>query len=152
MSKLDKFPAGSRRSQLSLLLLGLASLILWAQWNLIADREILLVSNERPALNAPDHANSTLALCKRLKLSPGPPDDFTARKVNDRFVLGTRPTLLKNATIWTGNNDGFEILHYSDILLDKGLIHAIGDVGYLPEIQTRDMDSYDLNGAWVTPG
>ena len=58
--------------------------------------------------------------------------------------------------IWTGARNGTEIV-YGDVLLDKGLIVA---VGYIPpslldgvsQSSTTDLRVEDLGGAWVTPG
>ena len=58
--------------------------------------------------------------------------------------------------IWTGARNGTEIV-YGDVLLDKGLVVA---VGYIPpsllEVARQSSRSEirveDLGGAWVTPG
>ena len=59
--------------------------------------------------------------------------------------------------IWTGARNGTEIV-YGDVLLDKGLVVA---VGYIPpslldgisQSSTTDfLRVEDLGGAWVTPG
>ncbi|KZP34599.1 composite domain of metallo-dependent hydrolase [Athelia psychrophila] len=109
-----------------------------------------LQSRSQP-VHVPLHAAKTLGKCRALHAKPGPPPDFNTRKTSDRFVRGTRATLLRNATIWTGNADGLEIIT-GDVLLDKGLIKAVGKIGH------GLLDAYggavvvDLHGAWVTPG
>ncbi|KAJ7484418.1 carbohydrate esterase family 9 protein [Mycena latifolia] len=67
---------------------------------------------------------------------------------SDRFVEGTKPTLIRNASIWTGRDDGNEVV-YGDVLIDKGLIKKVGSV---------DLNAYsdvvvlDAAGSWVSPG
>ncbi|KAF7323617.1 Carbohydrate esterase family 9 protein [Mycena kentingensis (nom. inval.)] len=97
----------------------------------------------------PINAQTILAQCKALDLQPGPPDDFYARKQSDRFEDGTKPTLIRNATIWTGQDDGKEVLT-GDILLDKGIIQKLGSV----DVRTLSADTVvlDADGAWVSPG
>lgn len=91
-----------------------------------------------------------LEQCKYIKSPAGPPPDFNSRSQSDRFEPATRPTLLKNAKIITGAKNGTEILH-GDVLLDKGLIKAVGDV---PSslIKKLDLEVVDVEGAWVSPG
>jgi dihydroorotase-like cyclic amidohydrolase len=65
-------------------------------------------------------------------------------------VKGTKPTLIRNATIWTGLDDGKEVIQ-GDILIDKGLIKKVWS-------DSVDLRSYanvevlDAAGAWVSPG
>jgi hypothetical protein len=65
----------------------------------------------------PHHAEELLETCASLKIIPGPPDDFGSRLKSDRFVPGTVPTYIKNATIWVGR--GEEVYESGDILLDR---------------------------------
>ncbi|KAJ7054501.1 composite domain of metallo-dependent hydrolase [Mycena amicta] len=87
--------------------------------------------------------------CKALDLTPGPPDDFYSRKQSDRYEAGTKATLIQNATIWTGLDDGKQIVS-GDILIDKGIIQKIGSV----EVRTLSSETavLDAAGAWVSPG
>jgi hypothetical protein len=55
-------------------------------------------------INVPLHAQETLAKCRSLNVTPGPPDNFHSRKVSDRFARGTKPVLLRDAQIWTVRN------------------------------------------------
>ncbi|KAF8217751.1 composite domain of metallo-dependent hydrolase [Mycena galopus ATCC 62051] len=96
----------------------------------------------------PIDAQTIIAQCKALHLIPGPPDDFQSRTQSDRFEEGTKPTLIRNATIWTGLDDGNEVIR-GDILIDKGLIKEIGSVNLR---SCHDVDVLDANGAWVSPG
>ncbi|KAI1784449.1 composite domain of metallo-dependent hydrolase [Ganoderma leucocontextum] len=109
----------------------------------------LSISISSSGPNALDAAG-ILDKCSLLDTKPGPPPDFYSRVQNDRFVSGTKPTLIKNATIWTGGDNGFEVLH-ADILLDRGLIRQIGqvDLGSLAEGSVYHVDA---KGKWVSPG
>ncbi|KAI1796076.1 composite domain of metallo-dependent hydrolase [Ganoderma leucocontextum] len=93
-----------------------------------------------------------LGRCASRDAAPMSPDNLQLlnRAVNDRFEAGTRATVIKNVTLWTGARNGTEIV-YGDILLDKGLVQAIG---YVPEwdYSKYDTDVVDAQGGWVTPG
>jgi hypothetical protein len=65
----------------------------------------------------PLHAEELLDTCASLKIIPGPPEDFNSRSESDRFVPGTVPTYIKNATIWVGRSEG--VYESGDILIDK---------------------------------
>ena len=62
--------------------------------------------------------------------------------------------------IWTGARNGTEIV-YGDVLLDKGLVVAVGYIppSLLDSVVSQSSSSTtdflrveDLGGAWVTPG
>lgn len=92
-----------------------------------------------------------LSHCRYLRTPAGPSSAFKTRTESDRYVLGTKPILLRNAKIWTGARNGTEIV-YGDVLLDRGIIKA---VGYIPKaiMETAgDVEVIDADGAWVTPG
>ncbi len=100
----------------------------------------------------PPHAAATIARCQYLQQSAGPPPNFYDRTENDRFVPGTKPTLIKNAKIWTGLHNGTQVLE-ADILIDKGLIMGVGSYGNgLLEAYGSSLEVVDAHGAWVTPG
>ncbi|KAF9012180.1 composite domain of metallo-dependent hydrolase [Hymenopellis radicata] len=107
------------------------------------------VAKDNDAVPLPLHAEETIAKCRNLHSVPSPPRGFSDRERSDRFVPGTRPTLLKNATLWTGRDAGLEIVH-GDLLLDGGIIKAIGtvDAGSYGD----ELDVVDVEGAWVSPG
>jgi len=86
--------------------------------------------------------------CAALRTRPDPPSNFLERDVSDRFEDGTPATIIRNATIWTGEKNGTEII-YGDLLLDKGIIQAVGQVSRTPVHNARTIDA---RGAWVTPG
>ncbi|PSR81150.1 hypothetical protein PHLCEN_2v6485 [Hermanssonia centrifuga] len=103
------------------------------------------------AVKLPLHASEIIDKCRALSIKPGPPEDFHLRTHSDRFVAGTKPTLIKNATIWTGGVEGLEILK-GDILVTNGLIKGVGviDKDYLAALD--DVVTLDASGAWVSPG
>lgn len=135
-----------RRVLTSLLFLGILLFILI--------QAVLTFHSQSPRTEStvPIHASKTLQKCRHLHTKPSPPPDFNLRKQSDRYVPGTRATLLKNATIWTGGIKGFEIVE-GDLLLDQGLIKAVGRVDARAlEVYKTDLVVMDLEGAWVTPG
>ncbi|KLO20165.1 composite domain of metallo-dependent hydrolase [Schizopora paradoxa] len=101
------------------------------------------------------YAPDVLARCASLNATPSPPANFHARKTSDRFQEGTRPTLITNAKVWTGDEEGTRVLDCADILLDHGLVRWIGNCGK----PSSALDGYgselsilDASGAWLTPG
>jgi hypothetical protein len=99
----------------------------------------------------PKDADQILNKCRQQALPAGPPEDFHQRAVSDRFEPGTPPTLITNATIWTGRVSGYEVLKGS-ILIDKGIIQAIGDIESAYLNGYSELVTVDAGGAWVTPG
>ena len=100
----------------------------------------------------PPHAVTSLARCHSLQATPGPPPGFYKRSRSDRFEEGTRPVLIKNAQIWTGDANGTEVLR-ADVLLDKGIIKGVGPVEHFRlEAFKDDLVVIDAKDAWVTPG
>ena len=100
---------------------------------------------------APLNANAILTQCAQLNAVPGPPADFDAREVSDRYEPGTGPTHIRNATIWTGARNGTEVV-YGDVYLEKGLVKRIG---YIPKYvldAAENLTVVDAHGGWVTPG
>jgi hypothetical protein len=110
--------------------------------------------------NTKTHRAALLSKCANIHIPAGPLPSFrTATRVgegSDRWVAGTPPTLLRNAKIWTGARNGTEVV-YGDVLLDKGLIVA---VGYIPPTLLAvakasgggDVRVLDVAGKWITPG
>ncbi|CAE6451909.1 unnamed protein product [Rhizoctonia solani] len=97
------------------------------------------------------HAVESISKCKALNLKPGPPKSFWSRTESERWEPGTPPTLIQNATIWTGGDHGDEVL-LGDILLDKGIIKAVGRVppALLDAIGNK-LVVKNVKGAWVSP-
>ena len=90
---------------------------------------VVYFSNDehRKSVHVPMHASATLAKCRALRAKPGPPDDFYERTVSDRFQAGTKPVVIRNATIWTGRVQGLEVLE-GDVLLEGGIIKQVGPI------------------------
>lgn len=107
----------------------------------------------RPSARLPIHAQESLNRCLDLAVTPGPPSNFHERRVSDRFVPGTKPTLLRNARIWTGEHNGTEVIR-GDVYMDKGIIQAVGRLGAAVEdmITRGEIQAIDVRDAWVTPG
>ncbi|KAK7472814.1 hypothetical protein VKT23_000921 [Stygiomarasmius scandens] len=91
---------------------------------------------------------SLLQRCRSLNTPAGPPADFHKRTQSDRFSPGTKPIIIKNAKIWTGEDNGKHVMQ-GDILLDKGMIMEVGGI---PEHNCKDITVLDAQGGWVTPG
>lgn len=99
----------------------------------------------------PLNAQQILSKCASLNAIPGSPANFAAREVSDRFENGTKPTLIRDATIWTGRDNGTEVI-FGDVLLDKGLVKGIGHIPPHYLQATSDLHIVDAYRAWVTPG
>lgn len=99
----------------------------------------------------PFHAEQILQTCQMLHAKPGPLPDFHKRTQSDRFVKGTRATLIRNASIWTGNEEQYEI-HKGDILLDNGIIKFVGHASQDMFSKFKDLVTLDAGGSWITPG
>ncbi|KAH9831128.1 uncharacterized protein C8Q71DRAFT_305682 [Rhodofomes roseus] len=108
------------------------------------------IASERvQRVQVPLHAAEILRKCAALELKPGPPQDFHTRAQSDRFQPGTKPLLIRNATLWTGHLDGLEVVQ-GNLYLDKGLIGDVGEVAV--DMLDEEVTIIDANGAWVTPG
>lgn len=94
---------------------------------------------------------SILARCATLRSIPGPPAAFHSRDESDRYEPGTNATLIRNAVIFTGKQNGTEIFH-GDILLDKGIIKNLGKISWRVIENMPNLTVVDAKGAWVTPG
>ncbi|KZS89718.1 hypothetical protein SISNIDRAFT_479686 [Sistotremastrum niveocremeum HHB9708] len=121
-----------------------ASLFLW-----IAQYEV------NSKIPSKEEQAAILERCKYTRAIPGPPPDFSQRKKSDRFDRGTKATLIRNATIWTGLRGGTEVVK-GDLLLDGGIVKALG---YIPNTVIEELrevgvgiDEVEGGGAWVTPG
>lgn len=108
----------------------------------------------------PTHKNPELdrlrQLCAAARAPAGPPADYNPRnRLNngsERFVPGTKAVLIKNAKIWTGANDGTEVV-YGDLLLDKGVVVAVGSIpGDTMDTYRDNLEPMDAHGRWITPG
>ncbi|EKM59751.1 uncharacterized protein PHACADRAFT_181721 [Phanerochaete carnosa HHB-10118-sp] len=157
MSSKEPFVEAAIRSRRSAtvkrpLLLALCATI--ATLSLYACNFYLASSSRNPETRihrVPAHAGQILRQCASLKATPKPPHDFHTRAQSDRFEPGTRPTLIKNARVWTGARNGTETVK-GDVLLEGGVVKGIG---YIPQTllnNLKDPATVEANGAWVTPG
>ncbi|KAH0826552.1 hypothetical protein J3R83DRAFT_4906 [Lanmaoa asiatica] len=126
----------------------LAVLVLAALYFSI-DLPLLSVGHSRPYVRVPLHAADTLAKCRSLSVKPAPPPGFSSRTRSDRHEPGTSSVLIRNASIWTGLDNGADIIH-GDILLEDGLIKSIRDTNAL--LDKENVIEIDAEGTWVTPG
>ncbi|KAH7928042.1 hypothetical protein BV22DRAFT_1083961 [Leucogyrophana mollusca] len=148
---MDKLPSYSqatqrpRRSKFTLLLtlccVSISALVLSA----------FRIDLSQQSVELPLHAEEIVQKCQQLNAKPGPPANFHTRTQSDRFVSGTQATLLRNASIWTGNDAGNEVIQ-ADLLLDKGIIKFIGHARQSLLDNYEDLVTLDLSGSWVTPG
>ena len=102
----------------------------------------------------PGHVMDGMEQCRLIARPPPSHAPYDgARKWSDRHVEGTGAVLLKNGTVWTGNDDGQEIIYGGNVLMDGGVIRKVYkadekvDLGELKHVQ-----EVELNRAWVTPG
>jgi hypothetical protein len=109
-------------------------------------------ANESRRIFSVKQQQDILGRCAAIRAEPGPPADFlVGRDKSDRFEPGTNATLIRNANIFTGEKNG-TVFYRGDILLDKGIIRAIGDIPGRVIENTPNLTTVEANGAWVTPG
>lgn len=134
--------------------------ILHAAFLVIAISTIALIHNtsgyRKTSSRVPYNPNYILSRCEEIANKPGPPAGFHSRQESDRFVPGTEPVLIRNATIWTGLVEGevnAEIVK-GDVLLDKGVVKQVGSqlVEEAKQLHGSMLQIVDVHGAWVTPG
>lgn len=102
----------------------------------------------KQSVQLPLHAEQIQQKCNMLHAKPGPPSNFHQRTKSDRFAEGTRATLIRNASIWTGDHE----ITQGDILLDKGIIKFVGHASPGMFNKFKDLVTLDAGGSWVTPG
>ncbi|GAA6021304.1 hypothetical protein JCM11491_005797 [Sporobolomyces phaffii] len=158
-------PPGGGPSKLSQLALAVAAIALWRLSDHVG---FLSGSQHAPATTVPiggaptrnlgsldptsreQYQRDVVDRCHELDLLPGVPDTFYSRTESDRFVPGTDPILIRNATVWTGEHEGNQVLYNHDVLLDKGLVAKIGEN---LRVDTADnVKVIEAKGAWLTPG
>ncbi|KAI0320932.1 carbohydrate esterase family 9 protein [Amylostereum chailletii] len=128
---------------------------------LLSAVQMLVFSDSSPSLaRVPIHAQETLNKCRSHSLLPGPTQSFHHRTKSDRHVPGTPATLIRNAKIWTGVENGTEVIK-GDVFLEDGLIKGVGHIGSFDRLTEMELDRLqatgklkviDAKGAWVTPG
>ena len=87
----------------------LGLLIIGAVFLFTIGAHLQLESKYWKSVKVPRNAAQIIARCENLKQLPGPPPEFYSRNTSDRYVTGTESVLIKNAKIWTGNENGKEI-------------------------------------------
>ncbi|TKY87991.1 hypothetical protein EX895_003087 [Sporisorium graminicola] len=99
---------------------------------------------------------SSLAKCDAIDAPVGPPADFHKRIRSDRAEKHTPEVVILNATLWTGDDDGHQVLHERDLLLSQGIIKRIAhtkDNEFLSDtLKAPIAKVVDAAGRWVTPG
>lgn len=136
-----------------LALLALSTLSLFFSSSLLTN---VLSSSELSSVTVPSatHVQNLLARCAEFQSKPGVPPEFYSRTESDRFVKGTQPVLIRNATLWTGEDDGRHTVK-GDIFLHAGIIQWVGGQLLEEEIAKKvaaDVIVVDANGSYVTPG
>jgi hypothetical protein len=105
----------------------------------------------RKHIRVPLHAEENLARCRAIQITPEVRVDFHQRKQSDRFEPGTPPTVIKNGKIWTGGNNGTEVIE-ADLLLDNGIVKGLGYFTEAELSRYASLKVVDAKGAWITPG
>ncbi|KAF6809375.1 amidohydrolase [Colletotrichum sojae] len=144
----------SRSMKLIVLCLGF---IAFAQW-----RQLELLPTSKPSSNlSAARLQQDLATCAKLRHKPQDPIGL-GREKNARYVEGTRPTLIRNATVWVGEavegtspEDDRAGKGYSwitaDVLVDQGLIQKVEAVISLDSLP-KDTQIWDAKGRQLTSG
>lgn len=133
----------SRRPAFLLLLTSITCLTLYSYLFYLP-----LPSTRRSVTHVPYNAQDILSKCAGLNTKPSIPLHFNERSESDRYVPGTPPVLIHNATIWTGGADGKEVLR-GDVLMAGGLIKWVGGSRVS---KMEGLVIVDAKGKWVTPG
>lgn len=99
----------------------------------------------------PVNAQEILNRCAALRATPFIPQTFRSRKSSERYEYGNNATLIRDATIFTGKDNGTEIIR-GDVLLDRGVIRGIGRIPARVIDNAENLTIIEAHGAWVTPG
>ncbi|CBQ70126.1 conserved hypothetical protein [Sporisorium reilianum SRZ2] len=99
---------------------------------------------------------ASLAKCDAIDAPVGPPADFHKRTRSDRAEKNLQDVVIRNATLWTGDDRGHEVLYERDLLLSQGIIKRIGRTEHneflSDAIKAPAIKVVDAAGRWVTPG
>ncbi|KAJ7600925.1 carbohydrate esterase family 9 protein [Mycena floridula] len=147
---MDKTSYGAhRQSQRSPRLILVCVILVFSSFSLLFQYKS--VQDSRELVKLPLHAAQSLEKCRSLHELPDPAKDFYSRTKSDRFA-GTKPTFIKNTTIWTGGVEGHEVV-VGDVLLHNGIIKGVGKVpSKLFRTFGQDIVTVDAAGRWLTPG
>jgi hypothetical protein len=144
------------RTDRGLRLVPFAVLAWFAVWNLTGPFFPL----PRPSHPANGHMiKQGLERCEEVKSMPPDTTNFAKeRTMSDRYESGTRPVFLSNGTIWTGDDNGEQVIYGGSVLLKNGIIWKIGNhKDVLKEMEVEglkddEIETVELSGKWVTPG
>jgi hypothetical protein len=118
-------------------------------------------NTEQPAsLLSVTRLHDDLATCATLQQVPEHPSGI--REFNKRYVNGTKPVLIRNATVWTGEpspGTSAEDAHYgkgyawirSDVFIEHGLIKKVASSISLSDLP-KDLETFDAHGRQLTAG
>ncbi|KAH8590146.1 amidohydrolase [Bisporella sp. PMI_857] len=150
-----QFKSRIRRSRAAkLIALGCLVFVAYSQWVQLRTQE-----SNGPILSI-ERLQADLKTCEKLQHKPKDPSG--PRQKNARYIEGNKPTLIKNATIWTGepvegtsaedarDGKGFGWIK-SDVLLQYGLIIEVApeiSMNRLPE----DVEIWNAEGRQLTAG
>ena len=136
-----------------------ASICIWSLLSFQLFFKVFGSGEDKRAQRIPANAQAILDRCRALNTKPSPPPDFSSRHSSDRYVPGTEPVLITNATIWTGESNGTKVIK-GDMMLDRGKIMWISEdfsasPEYSQDVQKLRPGSFvhiNAQGSWVTPG
>lgn len=136
------------RKSRSLKLLAVACLVYlaYAQWSQLQVTQAGGKKNSKLSL---DRLHQDLATCAQLQHKPQ--DPAGPRTHNARYIAGHAPTLIRNATVWTGEAP-FTWTPSVDVLLHHGLIHTLSTTPLPPASLPPDTLIHDAGGRALTAG
>ncbi|KXN89583.1 hypothetical protein AN958_05450 [Leucoagaricus sp. SymC.cos] len=111
----------------------------------------MLMHNPMYTIGPSVNTQEILSRCAAMKATPIVPQTFRSRKSSERYELGNNATLVRDATIFTGKDNGREIIR-GDILLDRGVIRGVGRIPARTIDEAENLTVIEARGAWVTPG
>ncbi|RDW85257.1 amidohydrolase 1 [Coleophoma cylindrospora] len=135
--------------------LGCLVFVAYTQW-----AHLKLESSRNVSILSPARLQADLETCKVLQHKPKDPSG--PRERNARYIDGHKPTLIRNATIWTGEpvagttaadarlGKGYGWIK-SDVLLEYGLITQVGPE-ISPSLLPEDCQIWDAEGRQLTAG
>ncbi|KAJ0338995.1 hypothetical protein COL154_010480 [Colletotrichum chrysophilum] len=143
-----------RRSRF-LRVFGLACLafIVYAQWRQISPIGRSSISESNLHGLSVAQLKDDLGTCAKLHHKPVDPTGY-GRARNSRYVDGHRPTLIRNATVWTGEpvkeKANFSWIQ-ADVFVEFGLIKNVAETISVKELP-EDVLVYDAKGCPLTAG
>lgn len=103
-------------------------------------------SSRAPPRNESDILRTAREQCRLAHAPAGAPPHFHERTQNDRYVHGTRSTVVRNATVF----DGQVVLFETDVFAKDGLIVWVESAqAHKPAPDAHEVQAH---GQWLTPG